>query len=153
MVITTDTILTVFDEAGLRSTRPRRMIAERLAALAASGAVFTVDDLWHALQEIDPHVGRATLYRAVEMLVARCLLDRVKLPDGTHRYRVCGTSHHHHLTCTQCHQVVEVLACLPGDQLAAIATQTDFAIEGHSLELFGRCARCRERQEQVGSSA
>ncbi len=149
MSITADTILTVFDAVGLRNTRPRRLIAKRLAALAASGGVFTMDDLWHELQQADPHVGRATVYRAMETLAARGLLDRVEFADGTHRYRVCGASHHHHLTCTQCHRVVEVPICLPVDQFASIASQMDFAIEGHSLELFGRCARC-QKEEQTG---
>jgi len=144
MSITTERIFTIFDSEGLRSTRPRRLIAEHLAALAASGAVFTLEDFWHDLQQLDPHVGRATVYRAVELLTEHGVLDRVEFPDGTHRYRVCGNSHHHHLTCTRCHQVVEVVACLSGEQLAAIASQNDFALEGHSLELFGRCANCRE---------
>jgi Fur family ferric uptake transcriptional regulator len=146
MPITTTNILTIFDEAGLRSTRPRRLIAEHLAALAASGAVFTLEDLWHDLQQLDPQVGRATVYRAVELLTEHGVLDRVEFSDGSHRYRVCGTSHHHHLTCTRCHQVVEVATCLPVEQLTAIAAQNNFALEGHSLELFGRCARCREEQ-------
>lgn len=146
MPITAESIFTIFNEEGLRSTRPRRLIAEHLAALAASGAVFTLEDLWHDLQQLDPQVGRATVYRAVELLTEHGVLDRVEFPDGSHRYRVCGTSHHHHLTCTRCHQVVEVATCLPVEQFAAIASQNNFALEGHSLELFGRCARCREEQ-------
>jgi Fur family ferric uptake transcriptional regulator len=33
--------------------------------------------------------------------------------------------------------------CLPTEQLAEIGDRTDFAIEGHSLTLFGRCPNCR----------
>jgi Fur family transcriptional regulator, ferric uptake regulator len=150
MPITPAAILAVFDEVGLRNTRPRRLIAERLAALAASGVVFTMDDLWHNLQQIDERLGRATVYRTIETLAARGLLDRVEFADGTHCYRVCGTSHHHHLTCTQCHRVVEVEACLPADQFASIARQNGFALEGHSLELFGRCPRCQAGQQGAG---
>ena len=144
MSVTANDILSVFDEAGLRNTRPRRLIAERLAALDASGTVFTMDDFWREVQQADPHVGRATVYRAVELLVERGLLDRVEFADGSHRYHLSGASHHHHLTCTQCHQMVEIALCLPADQVSAIASQANFDIEGHSLELFGRCARCRE---------
>ena len=138
-----DKIRAAFDEVSQRHTRPRRLIAERLVKLAASGADFTVDDLWHELRQEEPRLGRATVYRSVEKLVNMGLLDRVEFANGTHHYRVCGDSHHHHLTCTQCHRVVEVDACLPVDQFTAISNQTDFAIEGHSLTLFGRCANCR----------
>ena len=147
-----DRIRAAFDEKSQRNTRPRRIIAERLVELAASGADFTADDLWQELRLVEPKLGRATLYRSLEMLVNAGLLDRVDFADGTHHYRVCGGSHHHHLTCTQCHCVVEVHVCLPPDQFTAIGHQTNFDIEGHSITLFGRCEHCREQVEAVGSA-
>lgn len=144
-VAVTSRILADFERMGLRNTRPRRLIAERLAALAALGADFTAHDLWQDLQTLDPHLGRATVYRAVDLLLDQGLLDRVPFADGTHRYRVCGDAHHHHLTCTECQRVVEVSECLPPELLAAITATTDFSIEGHSLELFGRCPACRDK--------
>ncbi len=144
MAITRETILAAFEEMGLRNTRPRRLLAERLAALAASATDFSTDELWHELKQVDPRLGRATVYRTVEALISRGILDRVEFADGTHRYRVCGGGHHHHhITCTRCHRVIEVETCLPGEVFAAIAAQTNFALEGHALELFGRCADCR----------
>lgn len=137
-------ILALFDAIGLRNTQPRRIIAERLALLAVSGADFTANDLWDSVRAVDPHVGRATVYRAVDVLVSRSALDRVPFADGTHRYRLCSATHHHHVTCTTCQRVVEVNTCLPPELLATVAAHTDFAIEGHSLELYGRCAQCRE---------
>ncbi len=126
-----------------RHTRPRRLIADRLAELAASGADFTIDDLWQEIREEEPHLGRATVYRSVEKLVTMGLLDRVEFADGSHHYRICGDGHHHHLTCTSCHRVVEVYVCLPIDQITAIGDKTNFDIQGHSLALFGRCENCR----------
>jgi Fe2+ or Zn2+ uptake regulation protein len=144
--VTADDILAIFERAGLRNTRPRRVIAERLAALASSGADFATDDLWRDLHQTDEHLGRATVYRTVDALMEHGVLDRVEFADGTHHYRVCGAeNHHHHLICTDCHRIVAVDACLPAEVLAAIETRTDFRLEGHSLELFGRCADCRSR--------
>jgi len=138
-----DKIRTAFDEVSQRHTRPRKLIADRLVELAISGENFTIDELWQEMRASDPRLGRATVYRSVEKLVAMGLLDRVDFADGTHLYRVCGENHHHHLTCTQCHMVVEVDVCLPKDQLKAIGHKTHFEIEGHSLTLFGRCESCR----------
>ena len=140
-----DKIRTAFDEVSQRHTRPRKLIADRLVELAISGENFTIDELWQEMRASDPRLGRATVYRWVEKLVAMGLLDRVDFADGTHLYRVCGEKHHHHLTCTQCHMVVEVDVCLPRDQLNAIGHKTHFEIEGHSLTLFGRCESCREQ--------
>jgi Fe2+ or Zn2+ uptake regulation protein len=141
-----DKIYMAFDEVSQRNTRPRKLIAERLTALAESGADFTVDDLWQELRQVEPRIGRATVYRSVEKLVNMGLLERIDFADGTHHYRVCGgNKHHHHLTCTQCHLVVDVDICLPIDQFAAIGKQTNFSIEGHALTLFGRCKNCQEQ--------
>jgi Fur family ferric uptake transcriptional regulator len=144
-----DQIRAAFQETSQRSTRPRRLIEERLIELADSGADFTIDDLWQMLRQDEASMGRATVYRAVEMLFSMGLLDRIEFADGTHHYRVCGGTHHHHLTCTQCHRVVEVNICLPVDQFTSVGQQTDFTIEGHSITLFGRCPSCRTRQERL----
>ena len=142
--ITVERILALFDTLGLRATRTRRLIAEQLAAIAASGADFTIENLWQELREVDPQLGRATVYRAVEVLMDQGLFHCLLFADGSYRYRLCGGSHHHHIICTQCQRVAEVNVCLPPEMFVTIATTTDFALEGHSLELFGRCANCRE---------
>lgn len=146
-------IAAAFAAKGFRDTHPRRLIAQRLAALASTGADFSAQDLWHDVQGIDPHVGRATVFRAVDALLTQGVLDRVPFADGTHRYRLCGSAHHHHITCNRCQRVIEVDACLPADLLAAITSQTDFAIEGHTIELFGTCATCRQAAREARQAA
>ncbi|MGA2819545.1 MAG: transcriptional repressor [Anaerolineales bacterium] len=142
---TAEKIRAAFEEQARRQTRPRSQIAGRIAELATSGADFTVEELWHDLKHHDPHLGRATVFRAVEMLVNQGLLNRIEFADGSHTYRACGDEHHHHLTCVQCHRVVDVDVCLPEKLLTAIGEKTGFEIEGHSLFIFGRCADCRNR--------
>ncbi len=139
-------IRAAFENNGRRKTQPRNRIAIRLAELAASGQDFSVEDLWHDLLQFDPRLGRATVFRAVEMLVNMGLLNRIEFADGSHSYRACGDEHHHHLTCRKCHRVVDVDICIPEEQLVEIGKRTDFEIEGHSLVLFGVCADCREEQ-------
>lgn len=138
-----DKIRAAINEMSQRNTRPRRVIEERLIELAEKGTVFAVDELWQEIRRAEPRLGRATVYRVVDMLVDKGLLDRIDFADSTHYYRICdGTHHHHHLTCKQCHRVVEVDICLPADQLTAIGQQFGFEIEDHSLSLFGRCPDC-----------
>lgn len=137
-------IRAAFDEQRQRQTQPRILIASRLAELAASGTDFTVEELWHDLQRTDPHLGRATVFRAVEMLVGRGLLHRIEFADGSHVYRACGDDHHHHLTCSQCHRVVDVDVCLEEKSLERVGKQNNFVIEGHTLTLYGLCSDCRK---------
>jgi Fur family ferric uptake transcriptional regulator len=139
-----DKIRAAFDEQGQRQTRPRNQIADRLAELASDGVDFTIEELWHDLRVLDPHLGRATVFRAIEMLVGLGLLNRIDFADGSHTYRACGDTHHHHLTCVQCHRVVDIDVCLPTEELAKIGRQNGFIIEGHSLTLFGLCSDCQK---------
>ena len=113
---------------------------------------FSVEELWQNLRQIDAHMGRATVFRAVEMLVSLSLLIRIDFSDGSHKYRACGESHHHHLTCVQCHRVVDIDICLSEEQISNIGAQNDFVIEGHLLTLFGRCADCRNISETIANN-
>jgi len=115
-------------------------IAGRLAELAVSGQDFSVEDLWHVLQQVDASLGHASVFRAVEMLVNMGLLNRIEFADGSHTYRACGDAHHHHLTYRKCHRVVDADICIPDDQLFEIGKQTGFEIKEHSLVLFRVCA-------------
>jgi Fur family ferric uptake transcriptional regulator len=132
-------------QACQRQTRQRYVIAERLAQLADNHNDFTIEGLWHDLRDEDPHLGRATLYRVIEVLVNQGLLDRIEFADGHHRYRLCSENDHHHLTCMICRRVIEIQVTVPQEQVAAISDQTQFTIEGLSLTLYGRCARCQQR--------
>jgi Fe2+ or Zn2+ uptake regulation protein len=143
--VTADAILEALDSAGLRNTRPRRVIAEQLAEYAARGTAFGTDELWQALQRGYPHLGRATLFRSVDVLADLGVLDRIELGDGTRRYRVCDSGHHHHLICIGCHRIEEVEVCLPEQELRDAAAGAGFDVERHALELYGRCADCRRR--------
>jgi Fe2+ or Zn2+ uptake regulation protein len=137
-------IRAAFEERGRRKTQPRQRIADRLAELAANGQDFSVEDLWHDLKQFEPHLGRATVFRAIEMLVNLGLLNRIDFSDGSHTYRACGDNHHHHLTCTKCHRIVDVDVCVSETEMAGIGQKNDFEIAGHSLVLFGLCADCRK---------
>src|SRR5205807_9198231 len=129
--ITPDTILDAFKQKGLRITGPRRTLA--LLLVETVGSDFTVEDLWDMALRRDPDVGRATVFRAVEILQELELLDRVEFADGFHRFRFCRDAghHHHHVTCSGCGMVREVEACLSAEQIAAVELLAGFAIEGH----------------------
>ena len=142
--VTEETILQAFGAFGLRSTEQRRLIAQGLAALAETGRSFTIKRFWQQLQLADARIGYATVYRALDVLLESELLVRLEFPDGTHRYRVQGPLHQHYITCTECRQMVAVQICLPRQLFARVARETGFTLAGHSIELFGRCPRCRE---------
>ena len=143
-------MVAALEHAGLRPTRPRNALIEQIAEWAIVGKDFSSEELWHATQERFPWIGRATAFRTVELLTELGFLDRVTFADGSTRYHpVQPGTHHHHLTCAQCHRVVSIDACLPVQLLETVERQSGFAISGHRVELFGLCPSCQARHVEA----
>jgi Fur family ferric uptake transcriptional regulator len=58
------------------------------------------------------------------------------------REPICGEGHHHHLTCTGCHQVVELGECELEPWLARLGGTHGFTVTNHAVEVTGICAAC-----------
>lgn len=129
-------------ERGYRITGPRRTVLE---ATQRWDGVFTADDLIQHFESADQHVGRATIFRTLDLLVQQGVLDRIHRPDGCHSYVVSigKDRHHHHLICSDCGTVVQFEDCSVDSMLGELGRQTNFRISGHWLEVFGVCAACR----------
>lgn len=124
---------------GFRSTAPRRAV---LDAIERAPGPFTVEDL---LSQV-PAVGRATVFRTIKLLQELDLLCRVPLEDGSVRYQLSEGTHHHHLVCRSCGRFTEFTDPEIDARIQEQAALHGFQLEGHSLELYGLCAACMERE-------
>ncbi len=122
---------------GHRLTAPRRAV---LDAITQSQRPFTIEELSERL----PNIGRATVFRTVKLLQELELVCRVPLEDGGVLYQRAGTGeHHHHLICSACGSVTEFSDPSLDTAIEQNAATTGFELDGHSAELYGRCASCR----------
>ena len=122
--------------SGYRLTGPRQAV---LDALEARDGPFTVEDLCAGL----PRVGRATVFRTVKLLLEQEVICQLPLEDGTVRYQPSRGGHHHHLTCRDGGLVVDFADRDLDDRITASADRAGFALESHSVELYGLCRECR----------
>ena len=128
------------DRSGHFATEPRRRIA---ALLAEHGDHFTAAQVVSEAKRRRPAVGRATVFRALELFEQLGLVERLDLPNGNHAYVVCQPSHHHHVVCTECGRT-ENVGDLGLEQVAdAVSTRTGFSLDSHRIELYGLCPSCR----------
>ncbi len=121
---------------GYRVTGARRKVVEAILRLDRE---FTAEELCHQL----PGVGRATVYRSIKLLVEEGALCRVLLENGSLQYRVGMSGHHHHMSCVVCGSVSDLVGCDVGSEIKALAERSGFDVEGHWLEVYGRCPSCR----------
>jgi Fe2+ or Zn2+ uptake regulation protein len=140
-MITTEPLVEALDEAGYRLTEPRRAVAELITERSGH---FTANDLIDRAQERDLDIGRATIFRALDLFTELDLLERIDLPNGDHAYVPCLPGyHHHHLICQRCARVTEVPDLGLGEAIAGMERTTGWTVQKHRLELFGLCPECQ----------
>ncbi|MGC9220771.1 MAG: Fur family transcriptional regulator [Solirubrobacteraceae bacterium] len=122
------------------------LFAERECAL-------TVAEVEHGLAERRP-VGRASVYRALDLLSGLGLLARVEVGDGMLRYeRSDGAAadeygdhrdrHHHHMVCEACGALIAFGDPQLEDVIKTVAERYSFWVSGHEVTLHGVCQTCR----------
>lgn len=126
---------------GHRLTAARRAI---IAALAASDGHITADALADLVAQTWPGVGRMTVYRTLDLLCELGQLRPVYQGGAAAHYVLLHDGHHHHLICSQCERVVEFDECVVGSLAELIGRRFDFEVQGHLLEFYGLCPKCRE---------
>jgi Fur family ferric uptake transcriptional regulator len=88
-------------------------------------------------------VGRATIFRTLDVLSAAGVVERIDLPTGDHAYLTCEPSHHHHIVCSRCGRSDDVADAGLRSVVRDVARQTGYRVDDHRLELFGLCPTCQ----------
>ena len=139
--VTTSDALTMLAEHGYRATQPRRDVVE---AVMQQTRPFTAEQLVLQL----PDISRATVYRTLEIMASLDILTRLLRSNGHPAYVVGEPGHRHHLICSNCGFVVPFTTCPVEPVVAELGQSHDFAIQGHSLEIFGLCHDCQDSESR-----
>lgn len=139
---------------GYRLTTPRAAIVD---AMLRHTRPFTAEQLVAELRDSAPGasgqtIGRATVYRTLEILAAIDVLTRLIQPDGHPAYISDSLGHRHHLVCSTCGTAVAFTRCPVDDLVQVLTKDTDFLIHDHLLEVFGVCPTCQTAQVQPTSA-
>jgi Fur family ferric uptake transcriptional regulator len=138
--MSTHTPLAALDGTGLRRTEQRRLVGELITARTG---YFTAADLAADAEARGVALGRATIFRTLEVLLQMGVVERIDLPGGAHAYVGCAPRHHHHAVCSGCGAVVDFDDRELTSVVADVALRTGFRIDMHRLELFGLCPACQ----------
>jgi Fur family ferric uptake transcriptional regulator len=129
-------------EAGYRVGSSRRAV---VSVLARRDCCLTVPEIVDAVQSQGREIGIATVYRVVDLLAERRLVQKLDLGDGRAHYeRVeLADEHHHHLVCNECGRVEPFADESLEAALRRVEQDTGFAVASHDVLLRGACDDCR----------
>lgn len=137
--MTTAPILRTLDASGHRLTESRRAVAELVDRRSGH---FSAADLVADAHAERPGIGRATVFRALELFQELGVIERIDLPSGEHAYVVCEPEHHHHVICSNCGRSADIDDRGIRAATRKIAKRTGYRIDTHRVELFGLCPTC-----------
>lgn len=138
-MVTTPTLLSqteaLLETEGHRITATRRSI---LKEIAAAESPLTIEEISDRV----PGIGRATVFRTVKLLNDLGVICRVTLENRGIRYVLSTSSHHHHLICSECGSVTEFSSPQLDQAINEEAEAAGFELNGHTVELYGKCKNC-----------
>lgn len=136
--------------AGQRHTREREEIVR---AVFAEEGHFRIDDLVERLKTSRGKVSRATVYRAIPLLVSSGLIKEASRAAGEIYYEhVFRHRHHDHLICESCGRTVEFFEEEIERLQIEVAKKYDFELTGHAMELVGICRKCTDNAKSAANS-
>ncbi len=125
-------------EANLKSTRQRDLIAERFFALDKH---ISADELLEDVRKNQPRIGYATVYRTLKLLVEQGFAVPKDFGDGFTRYDPVHNQdpHHDHLICQNCRKVVEFNDPQLASRMSALAEEMGYGLSRKKIELYAEC--------------
>lgn len=139
-----DTIELRLRRAGQRYTSGRRRLVD---ALCAAGAPLTLPQLLDA----GDRLAQSSAYRNLAVLEQVGVVTKI-VGAGDHASFELAEDltghHHHHLVCSACGEVEDFALTTAAERqlaraLAEAAKAARYEVEGHRLDVVGRCASCR----------
>jgi len=137
-------------EQGLPVTLQREAVAE---VVFSSDGHLSVDDIERELRDRGERIGKATVYRTLDLLVRSSLVAEHDFNEGFKRYehRLSRQPEHEHLICQECGSVTE----FKSDEVRRIQDHVSdlhgFLPTRHKLEIYGLCAACQEAGAELPS--
>jgi Fur family transcriptional regulator, ferric uptake regulator len=131
----------VLARAGLRRGGARERIIELMAREPCALSAVEIED---ALRAQGGRIGRASVYRVLDLLAEHGLVERVAVGQGLSRFErvLASGEHHHHLLCDRCGRLVAFDDPALERAIGRVSERLGARVEHHEITLRGACADC-----------
>lgn len=138
-VTTVDEAAALLRAGGSRFTGQRRTILEAL--FTSDRHHVTAEDVCRLVRRIDPTIHRSSVYRTLDLLVERGIVDEVQPGQRPAVYHLPAEAHVH-LVCEGCGAVGEASLDVLGEAARRLRRDHGFTLRRDGVVLRGRCAAC-----------
>lgn len=128
-------------DAGYKITPPRLAVLE---VIEQEGEHLDPAQILLRAQSIHPAIGRATVYRTLELLTQLNIVRPIYVGEHGPTY-IRAEGGHHHLVCSTCGIVIDFDQCMAGDMMRDLTDRFGFQIQSHLLEFYGICVNCQSK--------
>lgn len=125
---------------GFRMTQARSSI---INLLENTDHPLTASSVHKILKRIGITTNITTVYREIEFLLEQRIIEKVPLYDNELHYEITGRAHHHHLFCTKCASIKDIVLQSEQSLLEEVHNTSSYDITRHSLAFFGTCPDCK----------
>lgn len=127
-------------QAEPRRTAQRQLVA---GALRDAGRAVGAVELFEDLRRTHPRIGRATVFRTLDLLVDLGHAQRFEGDGHVHLYAACDPErHHHHLVCRNCGGTTDIDDAEVDALVASVRRRHRFQLDHGALDFYGTCATC-----------
>jgi Fur family ferric uptake transcriptional regulator len=101
-------------------------------------------EIHRELRSLGERIGLASVYRVLDVLARKRLVQRVDLGDGVTRFEpLRDAEHHHHIVCDDCGKIDAFADERLESVLRDVERNSGYAVAGHDIVLRGACSACR----------
>lgn len=145
MLVSFETLKEKLKTKGYKLTPQRKAILD--VVMANQGKHLSTEEIYDIVRKDCPDIGLATVYRTLLLLSDLDVLSKINIDDGCVRYELNiheDDHQHHHLICSNCGAILEVVDDLLEDLETRIEAEFDFQIKDHKLKFYGICSKCKK---------
>jgi Fur family transcriptional regulator, ferric uptake regulator len=135
----------VLQRAGHHRGAAREELIDLLSDQDCALSALEIEDALKARARGRRSIGRASVYRGLELLHEHELVSRLELGDGVARYEPADPAgdHHHHLVCDECGQLVPFHDPALERSINRLSSRLGFHTKDHEVTLRGHCPDCQ----------
>lgn len=132
-------------EKGLKLTKERIAVLREVFSFHGH---FGPEDLYFRIREAGIKASRASVYRTLNLLIGSGLVEKVSRSGKGNIYEhTYGHEHHDHMICDACGQIIEFYSEKLEKLQDDICMKNNFSGASHTLEIRGRCNKCRDKND------